>query len=798
MLAAAEVAARLRRVRPDWLPHVFPAGKTEGGIFYLGNADGDAGRSLPIPLDPGKGETLSDFGGSFQGDDLDLYARGRRLELPEAMAEAARFLGVDSMTPLRANGFKPKHIGPRAGQKDAGTATWEPVLPVPDDAPRAIPPHRLGKPSAKWAYRDANGDLLGMMCRFDRDGGGKDVLPLVFARNSVTGETAWRWQAFPSPRPLYGLDRLAARPGAPVLVVEGEKTTDAAAILFPGHVAVTSPGGSKAADKADWSALAGRRVVIWPDNDPPGRSYAEAVARLALAAGASSIAMVQVPAGWPDAWDLADEPPPGVTADDLRDLLENAVPFEEPGADASKVQDALADFTDPTALQDAEPPPREMIVPGWLPVGAVAALYGAPGVGKSLLSQLLASAVASGKPFLGLDTMPCKVLAVYCEDDGGELHRRQNSINAGLGIGMRDLGAFRYQGRYGELNVMAHGKGGVVELTPFYDAIRGAALKFGARLVVLDNIAQLFGGDENSRTEVTQFVNALGKLAQDIHGAVLLLGHPGKGSGSEYSGSTAWDAAVRTRWLLERVKPSGDEQDATELADMRVLRKPKANYGSTGDEIVLRWDHGTFRLEGPATYRDAVDRIEARQREREDEAAFLDCLDALNQQGRPVSHSPQAGKRKYAPHAMAALPQAKGIGARRLERAMERLFDAGTILANMPIGRRTNRHPLYGIARAEAAPEPEAPAPECAEPAPSRAGVRQGCPQPIDFIAPECCAEAAPECATVTANPLKSLRRSAPDSVPIDTTYLSVPPAGGGGTDPHAVLPEPDDDAEFF
>ena len=578
------------------------------------------------------------------------------------------------------------------GAPDPKSDTKVPIIPVPLSAPPMRWRHPVyGSPCKLLPYHDASGGLVGYMVRFDfvRDDGTPDKLMLPFTFCDLgNGKYGWWPKGIPDPRPLYRLPELRKRPGAPVLVVEGEKTTDAAATLFPDYVSVTSPGGSKAADKADWSALAGRRVDIWPDHDEPGRSYAEAVARLALAAGASSVSVVQVPAGWPPRWDLADEPPPGVTADDLRDLLENA-----------------------------EPPPREMIVPGRLPVGAVAALYGAPGVGKSLLSQLLASAVASGKPFLGLDTVQCKVLAVYCEDDGGELHRRQNSINAGLGIGMRDLGALRYQGRYGELNMMAHGKGGVVELTPFYDAIRGAALKFGARLVVLDNIAQLFGGDENSRTEVTQFVNALGKLAQDIHDAVLLLGHPGKGSGSEYSGSTAWDAAVRTRWLLERVKPSGDEQDATELADLRVLRKPKANYGSTGDEIALRWDHGTFRLEGPATYRDAVDRIEMRQHEREDDAAFLDCLDALNQQGRPVSHSPQAGKRKYAPHAMAALPQAKGIGARRLEHAMERLFDAGTILANMPIGRRTNRHPLYGIARAEAAPEPEAPAPE-------RAGVR--------------------------------------------------------------------------
>ncbi len=53
-------------------------------------------------------------------------------------------------------------------------------------------------------------------------------------------------------------------------VSEGEKAADTAQRIFPDHVAVTSPGGAKAAGKADWGPLAGRRVVIWPDNDEPG------------------------------------------------------------------------------------------------------------------------------------------------------------------------------------------------------------------------------------------------------------------------------------------------------------------------------------------------------------------------------------------------------------------------------------------------------------------------------------------------------------------------------------------------
>jgi hypothetical protein len=67
---------------------------------------------------------------------------------------------------------------------------------------------------------------------------------------------------------------IAANPDAPVIVIEGEKSVDAAARIFPKSAAVTSPGGSQAAAKADWAPLAGRRVLIWPDADPPGEKYA--------------------------------------------------------------------------------------------------------------------------------------------------------------------------------------------------------------------------------------------------------------------------------------------------------------------------------------------------------------------------------------------------------------------------------------------------------------------------------------------------------------------------------------------
>src|SRR5262249_4404284 len=92
----------------------------------------------------------------------------------------------------------------------------------------------------------------------------------------------------------------------PVLIVEGEKKTGAAEQLAPGYVVVTSPGGAKAADDVDWSPLAGREVIIWPDADDAGRKYAAAVAKNCGAAGALRVSIIEPPSGVPASWDDAD------------------------------------------------------------------------------------------------------------------------------------------------------------------------------------------------------------------------------------------------------------------------------------------------------------------------------------------------------------------------------------------------------------------------------------------------------------------------------------------------------------
>ncbi len=317
-------AAALREARiilPEWLPD----GRVTGNEYVALNptrTDKSLG-SFKINLQNGN---WCDFATNDKGGDLiSLYAYLKSLSQAEAARDLAMRLGLE------------RNPRPLSQVANPTRSEWRPIMPVPTDAGKAQPHPRWGRPSAVWTYKDAEGRRLGHVCRFDPPEGNKQILPLIFCEGPDNSH-AWRWQGFPEPRPLYGLDKLVAKPDASVLVVEGEKAADAAQELFPDMVLITSPGGSNAAGKADWSLLRGRAVTIWPDADKAGADYARQVAALLQGAGAESVRMVQPGKNLSQGWDLADPLPNGWTVDKLRTLLEAADPPEPEPAQAVQVE----------------------------------------------------------------------------------------------------------------------------------------------------------------------------------------------------------------------------------------------------------------------------------------------------------------------------------------------------------------------------------------------------------------------------------------------------------------------------
>jgi putative DNA primase/helicase len=155
------------------------------------------------------------------------------------------------------------------------------------DATAPVPEPPTAGAEHVWRYTETF-----YVCRFP----GKKIRPLTW-----TG-SAWAWKSPAKPRPLYWPRRAAS---APVLIAEGEKAADAAATLFPDHAICTWPGGTSNVQHADWSALRGRAVTIWPDADDVGRKAAAQLARILLGLSCT-VQVVNPPDALEQGWDLAD------------------------------------------------------------------------------------------------------------------------------------------------------------------------------------------------------------------------------------------------------------------------------------------------------------------------------------------------------------------------------------------------------------------------------------------------------------------------------------------------------------
>ena len=190
------------------------------------------------------------------------------------------------------------------------------VYPTLDDAIEEIAQQVQGTYTNRWTYYYADGCEALIIARYDDcPNGSKEYRPLHhngigYVRGDPLG-----------PLPLYQLSELNG--AAKVFIVEGEKCVDAAKSI--GLVATTSAHGSNAAHKTDWTPLASKDVVILPDNDNPGRQYAEDVAEILCQLNPpATVRIVNIP-GLSGGQDIADyiEQRDAVESETLRENIKN-------------------------------------------------------------------------------------------------------------------------------------------------------------------------------------------------------------------------------------------------------------------------------------------------------------------------------------------------------------------------------------------------------------------------------------------------------------------------------------------
>lgn len=261
-----------------------------------------------------------------------------------------------------------------------------------------------------------------------------------------------------------------------------------------------------------------------------------------------------------------------------------------------------ADESQPVLVSDltGHPPEREWIVPDWLPKGVVSSLSGDGGMGKTLIAQQLLYAAGVGGKWLGLDVPKMAGLGVFCEDDQDELHRRHVDIKSDLGFAVGNPFEHTWVWpRVGSDNLLVtFDRENRPLMSPFFADIMRHVMAKQIELLILDTVADLFGGNEIIRAQVNYFIkSACGSFIAKAKEAgftlsVLLLSHPsqaGRNSGSGESGSTAWNNAVRARLYLTRPEDG--------LPEQRVLTRKKSNYSASGDDVKidLVWQSGVLK-----------------------------------------------------------------------------------------------------------------------------------------------------------------------------------------------------------
>lgn len=346
--------------------------------------------------------------------------------------------------------------------------------------------------------------------------------------------------------------------------------------------------------------------------------------------------------------------------------------YEEPGNAFAERSFSAAE------LAGLPVPERDWFIREWIPNGQVTMIYGDGGVGKSLVALHMAACAASAIPWFGRPVKHGNTIFMTAEDSRDEIHIRLAAISREHGIPLERM-ARLFPSSFADTDaVLASLNGdGVLNATGLYDELVEVCEAGKPSLVVLDTLADIYGGNEVIRQQVRSFVGMLRKIALRFNCAVVVLAHPslsGLNSGSGTSGSTAWNNSIRSRMYFDWVKDEGQVGDP----DLRVLKLMKSNYSKIGTEIPMRYQRGAFV---PDRARTATgDPLERQARA---DRVFLELLEKATGQNVHVHVAPGRG---YAPKTFQSDAGAQGVNKSDLEMAMKRLLDAKRII-NAPYGR---------------------------------------------------------------------------------------------------------------
>lgn len=300
----------------SFISDLLPGGKMTGREYVCGSVSGGPGGSFSVNSRTG---IWCEFaGGHLKGGDLiSLYAAVKGIGQADAFKELCKQYGSPSAPSVIQVHREPNMF-----------------TSAPDK--HELP--KFGKSTAHWAYRDIEGRVMFYIARYDGPEG------KIFSPFSWNGEK-WVKKGWPSPRPLYNLEKIVCNPKHSIVIVEGEKAAEACkSVLFgSNYVATTWPNGANSVKNVDYSPLNGRSVLIWPDNDAAGIKAGLQIKEI-LEGVAGSIKIIN-PTGKSDGWDAADAMIEGMTWAQFKPwaIERVAVPFDDPEHTLAEIIDQRQD-----------------------------------------------------------------------------------------------------------------------------------------------------------------------------------------------------------------------------------------------------------------------------------------------------------------------------------------------------------------------------------------------------------------------------------------------------------------------
>jgi hypothetical protein len=378
----------------------------------------------------------------------------------------------------------------------------------------------------------------------------------------------------------YNLPALldAKTAGRNIFLVEGEKAADA--ITSIGMIATTAHTGAGSWPEAITEYFAGAQVIILPDNDTPGWQYAhKAAAAILPIAKSVKVVDLGLQGQGDDAYEFIEAGAGReklvclVKAAQILTSVDQVTMPERLNPIINEVQTATPSPQDIAKEFETEPAtpiptkPKQINIEHWdsiqdepvrwlidkvLPVGAFTALYGPPGSFKSFIALDIAEAIATGRTWMGNEVSEPGAVLYLCGEGFGGVGARIKAIKQHH---QTEDGAPIYVIRH-QLNL----RSSIEDFNALMLAVEHLVIDTGInfKLIIIDTLARAFGGgDENSASDMMQFVVTCGhiqKIVQDA--ALMLLHHSGKDSAKGMRGSSALLGAVDSELELIRFEDS--------------------------------------------------------------------------------------------------------------------------------------------------------------------------------------------------------------------------------------------------